>query len=190
VKVIGISGTIGSGKNEVKEIIKQRFNCYCVTLSDVIKAEIEKKRGLLDRKTLQDMGNEMRKKYGPHILAMLAVEYLPRDKEIIIVDGIRNPAEGEYLRKRFGNNFIWIGVDAPLEIRFKRATERRQHNDPKSFEEFVKLDARDQGLNEPEYGQQTKKCLEKCDVLIFNDGSLEDLKLKVNNFIDKMNLLS
>ncbi len=180
MKVIGLSGTIGSGKNEVKEIIKNRFNCYYVTLSDVIRGEVERRKGLMDRKTLQNMGNEMREKYGTHILAMLAVEYLPRDKELIIIDGIRNPGEGEYLREKFGKNFLWLGIDSPREIRFRRAIDRQQHNDPKSLEEFSKLDDRDQGAGESDYGQQTKKCIEQCDKVIVNDRNLEELKNKVN----------
>lgn len=183
MKVIGLSGTIGSGKNEVKEIIKEKINCRCVTLSDVIMAEIERRKGSLDRKTLQDMGNEMRQKYGTHILAMLAVEYLPRDR-IVVIDGIRNPGEGEYLRKKFGRDFLWIGVDAQKEIRFKRVSERQQHHDSKNFDEFLKFDERDQGANEPDYGQHTKKCIESCDKVIQNDSTIDDLKNKVNAIID------
>jgi len=184
MKVIGISGTIGSGKNEVKEIIKEKFSCYCVTISDVIRAEVERRKGMLDRKTLQDMGNEMRQKYGPHILAMLTVEYLPRDKELIIVDGIRNPGEGDYLRKKFGRNFLWLGVDAPKEIRFQRASERKQHSDPNGMEEFQKLDERDQGAGESEFGQQTRKCIDECSQVIINDGTMDDLRNKVNTVLN------
>jgi dephospho-CoA kinase len=101
--VVGIVGTLCSGKEVVKRILMERYSAYHVTLSDVIRGELEKKRGQLNRTTLQDMGNEMRKKYGSEILAKLAISYLPRDKQIIIVDGIRNPGEIEYLKKNFGN---------------------------------------------------------------------------------------
>lgn len=186
MKVVGLSGTIGSGKNELKEIIKERFSCYFVTLSDVIRGELEKKKKTFNRMSLQDLGNEMRKKYGTHILSMLAVEYLPRDREVIIIDGIRNPGEGEYLKKKFAGNFVWLGVDAPIETRFQRASERHQHSDPKSLEEFSKLDERDQGAGEPDYGQQTKRCLEQCDSVIVNDGTLDEFKNKVNKVLDDL----
>jgi dephospho-CoA kinase len=186
MKVIGLTGTIGSGKDVVKDLILKKFNCYYVTLSDIIRAEFERKKGKLDRRTLQDMGNDMRKKYGPHILALLAIEYLPRDKEMIVIDGIRNPAESEYLKKKFGNNFKLIAVDAPQEIRFERMVKRQRYDDPQTWEEFVAMDERDQGKNEEVYGQQVRKCIEQADYLIVNDGSLEDLGKKVDEVLTKL----
>lgn len=180
MKVIGLTGTIGSGKEIAKEFFTKKLNCYCVTLSDVIRGEAERKKSNFNRNILQDMGNELRKEYGAHILAKLAIEYLPREKDFIIIDGIRNLAEAEFLRKKFGKNFVWIGIDAPQEIRFERTAKRGQHNDPKTFEEFIILDERDQGKNEAEYGQQVKKCIERVDFVLINDGTIEDFKNKLN----------
>lgn len=185
MKVIGLTGTISCGKEAVIEILKRKFTVYHVRLSDIIRTEIEKKKPKFNRMTLQDMGNEMRKKYGTHILAMLAIEYLNKDKKIII-DGIRNPGEIEYLRKKYGKDFVLIAVDAPQQLRFERMLKRNKKTDPKTFEEFVVLDKRDQGEGEPEYGQQTRKCIEKADLTIVNDGSVEDLEKKVNEIISKI----
>ena len=185
MKVIGLTGTMGSGKEVVKDFFKKKFNCYYVTLSDVIRAEMEKKKGTLNRQTLQDMGNEMRKKYGPHILAKLAVEYLGRDKQAIIVDGIRNVAEVDYLKGKFKDDFKLIAVDAPQEIRFQRIIDRGK-DDPKVWEEFVKADERDQGKDELESGLHVKDCVERADFLIINDGGLEDLEKKVDEVAQKI----
>ena len=184
--VVGISGTIGSGKKTVREILMKKYKCYYVTLSNVIRGELERKKPNFNRAVLQDMGNEMRRSYGTHILALLAIEYLPRDKDMIIIDGIRNPGEINYLREKFGKNFVLIGIDAPQEIRFERVKKRGQYNDPKNFEEFVVLDERDQGKNEPEWGQQVRKCLEQADFFIINDGSIEQLEQKVNEIMSKI----
>lgn len=186
MKVIGLTGTIGCGKEVVSNVLKRKFNCYYVYLSSMIRGELEKKKKNFNRVTLQDMGNEMRKKYGTHILAMLAIEYLGRDKEMIIIDGIRNFGEAEYLKKRFKGNFKLIAVDAPKEARFERISKRARKDDPKTIEEFNALDSRDQGEGEPEYGQQTKKCIEKADFVIINDGSVEQLEAKVNEIIIKL----
>lgn len=186
-KVIGITGTIASGKDSVKRILQSKFNCYTVSLSSIIRAELEKKKNSnFSRKNLQDLGNELRKRYGEHILAMLAVEYLQKNKEVIIVDGIRNPGEIDFLREKFKDKFVLIGVDAKPEIRFERIKRRNYNSDPKTWEEFLEIDKRDQGENEPEYGQRTRDCLEKSDFIIANDGSLEDLEKKVNEIIEKI----
>lgn len=185
-KVIGLTGTIGAGKKLVKEILLRSFNCYYVTLSEIIRGELEKKKGNFNRTSLQDMGNELRQKYGGHILAKLAVEYLPRDKELIIVDGIRNPAEAEWLRKNFGADFVWIGVDAPEKVRFERVQKRGSFRDPKTWEEFLVMDKRDKGEGEPEWGQQVAKCLEQVDYKIMNDCTIEELEKKVEEIMKRV----
>ncbi|MEM5869661.1 MAG: AAA family ATPase [Candidatus Aenigmatarchaeota archaeon] len=181
--VVGITGTIGSGKELVKEALARNFSCYSVTLSSVIQAQVKKQ---VDRKTLQDMGNELRKKYGNFILAKLATDYLQRDKEMIIVDGIRNPGEVEYLRKTFGNKFFLIGVDAPRELRWERIRKRAREGDPKTWEEFVTVDERDQGIGEPLYGQRVRECLEMADFLIVNDGSPQEVNEKISRIVEQL----
>jgi dephospho-CoA kinase len=186
MKVIGLTGTIGSGKEMVKEYITKRFSSWYVHLSSMITGDLEKKKISFDRKKMQDVGNELRKQYGSFILAKLAVSYMQRDKEILIVDGIRNPGEVDFLRKTFGRDFLLIAVDAPQQMRFERIKQRGRKIDPKTFEEFVALDERDQGKGEPEYGQQTAKCRAMADVVIMNDGTAEDLVKKMEDIFHRI----
>jgi dephospho-CoA kinase len=108
---------------------------------------------------------------------------------IVIIDGIRNPGEVEYLKKKFGKNFVLIAVDAPKELRFKRLLERKKEGDPKTFEEFNEIDETDNGKNQPEYGQRVGECLKLADYLIINDGSLDELNKKLEK-ISKLILSS
>jgi len=179
--VIGLTGTIASGKDAAMQVLLKKYNCYHVTLSDVIRGELEKKKGPLNRMTLQDLGNNMRQQYGPHILALIAVEYLPRDKELTVIDGIRNPGEVDYLKKKFGGKFFMIATDAARERRFELMQKRGDPRDPRTFEEFVKMDDRDQGAGEPAYGQQVAKCMERSDFLVKNDGDLAALEAKIDD---------
>jgi len=186
--VVGLTGTMGSGKETVMEALTHKFNCYIVTLSSIIRAELEKKKKAFDRKTLQDMGNELRQKYGSGILAKLAVDYLPRDKEMIVINGIRNIGEIDYLKKTFGNKFVLIAVNASQEIRWQRVQSRIRSTDPKTWEEFVILDERDRGIREPLYGQQIDRCAEGADFVISNNGSVEELQNKINGVIEKLSV--
>jgi len=150
----------------------------------VIRSEAEKKNGSVDRKVMQDIGNDMKQKYGAHILAKMAVEYLGKDKQLTIVDGIRNPAEVEYLKKKFGDDFKLIAIDAPIETRFNRILEREDTRDPKNFDEFKVVDERDQGKDEPSHGQRVGDCMKMADHTIDNDSSFEDLYSKLKNFLN------
>ena len=186
MKVIGLTGTIASGKEVVKEIIVKKFSSYQVSLSGAIRGEMEKRRRDFSRKTLQDMGNELRQKYGTFVLAKVSTEFMSRDKPVLIVDGIRNPGEAEWLKKMYKNDFILVGVDAPQQVRFERVQKRNRPLDPKTFEEFAALDERDQGKNEPPYGQQVKRCIEMADIVVENDGDESKLEAKMQEVFSKI----
>jgi dephospho-CoA kinase len=185
MKVIGLTGTIGSGKEFVKEIIKKKYDCYDVSLSGAI-MNMAKNNPKLSRKDLQEMGNQLRQKYGAHLLAKVSTEFMPREKPVMIVDGIRNPGEAEWLRKTYKNNFILVGVDAPQQMRFERIQKRGRPLDPKTFEEFDQLDRRDQGEGEPAYGQHVKKCLEMADIMINNDGNESEINAKMQEIFSRI----
>ncbi|MCS7123708.1 MAG: AAA family ATPase [Candidatus Aenigmarchaeota archaeon] len=171
--IIGIVGTIGSGKDEVAKFLSSYFGFPVVRLSDIIKIFLNNEK--FDRKKLQDLGNELRKKFGSDILVRIVTNFY---KDNVIIDGIRNVAEIEYLRKNF-SKFMLIGVDADLKTRFERVKKRGREDDPKSFEEFLEMDKRDRGFEEPEYGQKTDECLKLADVRILNNEDFDIVKKKL-----------
>src|SRR5436309_1062173 len=116
MKVIGLTGTIAAGKEVAIQELQKRFNCYYISLSSIIRGELEKKKKTFNRFNLQDLGNQMRKSYGNYILAKIAVSYMPRDKEMMIVDGIRNPGEIDFLKRHFGSDFKLIAVNADPQL--------------------------------------------------------------------------
>ena len=184
MKVIGLTGTIGSGKDIVREMLEKKFNTVSVRLSDLLEINSLKKLGIkITREMLQNLGDDLRKKYGTHVLAKLAIDFMKKASEIKIIDGIRNPGEVDFLRQQFGEDFKLIAIDAPQQIRFERVVKRNRDIDPKKWEEFVSIDECDQGKDQPEYGQQVRKCIEMADVIIQNDGSLEDLQKKIEDVI-------
>ena len=184
--VIGLTGTMGAGKDVVRDYLKQKYNCFYVKMSDVLMNELERKKYGLDRKLLQDSGDDMRKKYGGYVLAKVSIDYLPRDRELIVVDGIRNPGEIAYLKKTFGRLFVLIAIDSPPEMRFERLVKRGRPGDPNTLEEFQELDNRDQGTGQPDYGQQTRRCIEQADFLITNDGTFDDFQKKIAETVQKL----
>ena len=181
--IIGLTGTKASGKGEVAEMIKKRGFAY-FSLSDRVREEAAA-RGLANYnvKDLQDIGNDLRKKFGNGILAKRTLE-TAKGTENFIIDGIKNLGEIEELKK-YGN-FILIAVDALPFERFSRLLRRGRPSDPKTMSEFMKIDERDRGISEADSGQQVAKCMEKANFRIVNNGNIEHLRNKVEVMLSEI----
>lgn len=196
--VIGLVGSFGSGCTTTYNLLTQEkkdFNFFGVSLSDYLKFEILKsypdfnnKESKEKRRLLQDLGNIFRKKYGPEYLAKMALVKIESkiEKEDVIIDSIKNPAEIKEFKKHF-KNFYLITVDTDLDKRWQRI-KQLYNND---YERFQNDDRRDTGEEEPNYGQQVKKCITYSDFLLsnntnfFNYKGKKDLKA-INDFGDKV----
>jgi dephospho-CoA kinase len=185
--VIGLTGTKAGGKGEVAEFLKSKgFICYI--LSDILKKElVQRGKEKYSVRDLQDMGNELREKHGPGILAKMTAEKIQEDlsqgREKFVIDGIRNPGEVEELKKL---NFYLISVDAPQKRRFEFTRKRGKVSDYKSWEEFLEVDMRDKGKGEPGAGQQVALCMELADFNVFNDSTIEALHIKIQEILDSL----
>lgn len=108
--IIGVTGTKASGKGEVAELFKGKGFIY-LSLSDRVREEAMG-RGLLNYtiKELQDIGNELREKFGNGVLVSRTLKMMEKSRNYVI-DGIRNLGEIKELRKE--KDFFLIAVDAP-----------------------------------------------------------------------------
>ena len=71
--IIGITGTLGAGKDEAaKFFVKHGFIYH--SCSDIIRNECRKKGIPIERDNLIKMGNDLRERYGPEILAKMIIE--------------------------------------------------------------------------------------------------------------------
>lgn len=148
-----------------------------LSFSDEVREEARKRGVFIERKLLQDIGNEMREKYGGDYWAQRVISKMTKGKNYV-VEGIRNPGEIEALRKL--NGFILMGVDAPIEKRIDWIKKRDKDSDPKTEALIMEIDARDRGVGESKSGQQTEACFKMADLVIMNNDSMEELKRKAD----------
>jgi dephospho-CoA kinase len=181
---IGIVGQIASGKEVFAEYLIKKYGFCTFSLSTVLHQELTK-RGVTQftRKTLQDIGDELRKKHGDDILAKRAIEILNNDKRSVVITGIRNPAEVVYLKKI--RNFILVAVKARRKIRFQRVLQRGKPWDPKTWRQFFIVDKRDYGIGQEKSGQQVGKCIKMTDYTLTNNKNLESFYGKIEKLIKK-----
>ncbi len=184
--IIGLTGTLASGKGEIAEFLKREGYEY-LSLSQEVRAEA-RERGIEEtRENLQDLGNEMRKKESPGYWAYRTAERIKaaqeEGKETFIIDGLRNPAEINALREVLPS-FYLVATDAPPRTRFDRIVNiRKRESDLKNYstyEGFLTYDLRDQGLGEPEDGQQVRKCISMAHHVLWNDGTLEEVQEQIS----------
>jgi dephospho-CoA kinase len=170
-RLIGLTGTNGSGKGEVAAFFgKKGYECF--SLSDLIREELIKRDEDITRDNLIRMGNQLREKFGADILARLVMKKI---KGKAVIDSIRNPHEVEYLRKQ--KDFILLSVDAPVELRYERVRQRGRIESATNLREFIRKE--EEEMTSRKNGQQLRNCMSLADIALINDGTLEDLFQKL-----------
>lgn len=182
--ILGLTGSMGSGKSTIVNILKEKYGYKHITLSDAIRDEC-KKRGLKeDRITLMDVAEELRNNFGTQILAERALEKINKSHEYWIIDGIRNPGEIKILRKN--PNFILIGNHANKDLIIKRIKSRQRDGDSFDEEGIRQKLKKEWGENEPEDGQQVGKCMKMVDYTFENNMPIEELEDKFIKFYENI----
>jgi dCMP deaminase len=176
--IIGLTGKNGSGKTAVSEYLKSRGFEY-FSLSDAIRDEIHKRGLRITRDILIDVGNELREKYGPGILAERILAGLFHDKNYV-VDSIRNPCEVDVLRRR--SDFTLLAIEADQQIRFERSRQRGRESAAQTLKQFVEEEARELDSNNPA-NQQLHATRLKADFAVNNDGTLEELHRQLDDLL-------
>ena len=184
--IIGLTGKNASGKGEAANYLKSKGFIY-YSLSDIIREEATK-RGLdHSRDNLIKIGNELRKNFAPNYLAaqinLKINEVLKNNaKQNFVIDSIRSPFEAEELMRN--KDFTLIGIDAPIETRFKRLLERNRIGDAKTLDEFQKQEERENLKSDT--NQQLDKTFKMSQEIIINDGTLEQLHTKIDDLLNNL----
>lgn len=176
---IGLTGKYASGKGEVAKILeKLGFTHY--SLSDVIREELKKEKKFCSRENMTLKGNMLREQFGPGVLGLKIRELLnEKNTKYNIIDSVRNPFEVKELQKI--KNFHLIGVDAPIELRFKRLKKRNREGDVKTLEDMRKAELKENLSKDT--NQQLDKTLSLSEIIIVNDTSKKELETKILKII-------
>ncbi len=182
--VIGLVGPIASGKGTIVRILKDK-GYVAYSLSDRIREEIIMRDLPVTRKTLNTVSNELRETLGSDILAKRTAEIIEREMaQLVVVDAIRNPAEVNFLKKRFGAKIIGVVADQVKRFDFfiKRGTNTAGIA---SWEKFKALDDAEMA-QQGAYKQQVDGSLKLADIVIKNNGTIEKLREKVEEIISSL----
>lgn len=175
---VGITGYNAAGKGEATDYLRDK-GFISISLSDLLRDEARTRNLDLTRENLTRLGQELRKQLNPGFLAEKALFHINNQNNFVI-DSIRHPDEVKILKQHL-KPFLLIGVDAPIAVRFERSQLRGRNENAGTIEEFMQREQAEM-KNNPN-AQQLHRCMELCDVLILNDGSIEELEEKIEKAI-------
>ena len=171
--ILALVGMPGSGKDVfVQEARKAGFNH--IRMGDMVRL-FAKEAGLdSSDSSIGGFATGQREEHGPDIWAIRTLEKIPGGN--VLIDGSRSLAELERFRAVLGNGLKVIGIKAPAQERFRRLVSRSRDDDPSRFEDFQIRDRRELswGLGE---------ALEKAEIIITNDGTLEEFQNRCQSII-------
>ena len=169
-----------SGKSEAVQLAKDK-GILVIRMGDLVWEETKRQGKPLDDKNVGEIAHSMREKHGMDIWAKRTVEKIRclKQSPLLVIDGVRNVEEIEYFKKELGMDFLIIAIDAPDELRRKRAISRGRTDDSKNLKDLEERDKR-----EIRWGLQ--KVIADVDIVIPNNGSLEDFKKQVLTVFKKL----
>src|ERR1043166_4872159 len=101
MKLIGVAGTNGSGKDTVGQMLAQKHGWMFISVSEFLREEA-RKRGLpIEREVLRSISTEWRRKYGLSVLTDRAVKLFEDSNNKykgLAVAPMRNPGEAQKVK--------------------------------------------------------------------------------------------
>ena len=181
--IIGITGTDGAGKGAVVEYLKTKgFAHYSVR--SLITKEIVRRGLEIHRPHMREVANDMRAEHGGSVMVKMAEDAAVSDKvSDYIVESLRAVDEVVLLHKKNG---LLLAVDAEQRLRYERIYSRGSETDKITFEQFVDQDLiESQSENTAE--QNKFAVMKMADHTIMNDGTIEELHAKVEEWLQTIN---
>lgn len=178
MKIIATAGMPGCGKGEFLEYLKKK-GIPSLVMREAVQKEMEAKGIEVNNKNLREYATELRARKGIDIVAKMClplIKELPKKNKMILVDGIRGYDEVKLFKKELTEDFILIAIFASPKVRFERLTNRGEHWDMKTWEEFEWRD-------EVELGWGLGNAIALADYVIDNSGSLEELHKKIDELL-------
>lgn len=177
-KVIAISGMPGAGKGVAADAARQ-LGLNVLALGDVIREETER-RGL--EPTPKNMGAVMLQLRADEGQDAVARRLLPKieasPSATVIVEGVRSLHELDVLRSKC--EVATVAIHASPKTRFQRLLARNRSDDPKNPYTFNERDTRELNVG-------LCQVIALADVLLVNEGSIEELKSTFKEALGKLN---
>jgi dephospho-CoA kinase len=176
MKIIGIAGTNGSGKDTVGQIMQEDYGYLFVSVTDILRGELRRLDKSTRRENMRELSAQWRRESGLAILVDKAVEiYNSQNREYkgLVIASVRNLGEVEHIHE-LGGALVW--VDADSETRYRRVIGRnRSAEDTKTYEEFLKEEKDEMRVSGDEATLAMGEVKKLCDIFIENNSDNKEI---------------
>ncbi len=178
MKIIGIAGTNGSGKDTVGHILAKNHGFVFISATDLLRTELKQRNQPVDREHLRALSAEWRREYGYGVLITRAVDafkasVMVGDHTGVAIASLRNPFEVDRIHE-LGGAVWWLDADPRLRfdrIRRNAKTRARAEEDEKTFGEFLAEEEAEMHSSGDAATLDMSAVRGKCDVKLQNGGN-------------------
>ncbi len=179
MKVIGVVGEIGSGKDEALKHLRDKYGVPYISTGDIVRQMAQQEGVVGTRENLAAISRRCFTEMGRGcFVRMVGQEIQKRGWKVSGISGVRSPDDVAVMREMFGDDFILVRVDIndPV-IRFQRVRLRGERRDPLTLKEFQEQD----GNEEREF--QISRAGALAQHRLDNSGTLEDLRRQIDDLV-------
>lgn len=180
--VIGLAGSIASGKDTVADYVASKYSGLSVSFSQPLRDILNRIFLPINRINMSKLAQSLVDTYGGDVLSRtIAEEIKVNPKEIFVLPNIRRESDYTHMENDESLNFILVGLNTDMKTCYDRLIKRDQNVDDKgkTWEEFQK----DLQLStEVGISNLTKKAGYQLD----NNGTKEELYSQVDKLIAEL----
>ncbi|MCR4616091.1 MAG: AAA family ATPase [Clostridiales bacterium] len=179
--VLAAVGKNGTGKDYFLEYISKKYELPMVSIGDIVR-ELAAKDGLeLTRENLHKTSQKYMGMYGQTFFPEQIVKKIKESgKDIFLVSGVRPLSDVKFLKEQFGDEFVLVDIVISDDmVRYGRMLARGSERDGKDINKLREYDEGEEKIF------QTSETEKLADVVIKNDGTVEDFYAAIEDFYAK-----
>lgn len=191
MRIIGIGGTNGAGKDAVAELLVKKHGFLFAGATEMFVIELGKRGWPTDREHKAKLSAEWRREFGMAVVVDRGVEMFqaapPGKYSGLVVGSLRHPGEAERVHE-LGGTMLWIDADPKIRYqRIRSANRGRGSEDDKTFEEFLAEEKREMTPVGDAATLNMTAVKELCDLTLMNNTShLTDLAVNLERLLKQI----
>jgi dephospho-CoA kinase len=178
LRIIIITGMPGAGKSEVAQAFRD-IGIPVIVMGDVVREET-RKRGLdTNPENTRKIMLELREKNGLGAIAKHCLNHLQHlESDAVVIEGCRSIAEIDVFDD-YADEVTVICVHSSPKVRYARLRNRNRPDAPPTWDNFRERDVREISVG-------LGGVIALSDIMLINEGTLEDLRVMSKELVAKM----